>query len=620
MSSLSARSSFVSGCALAAALFGIACWSFPEIGIAEEATTKPDAPPTANEPPAGFVALFNGKDLTGWCGRGHVHPLKFNQLSESEKATRQQAADADLKKHWRVENGELINDGHGVFCTTVQEYGDFELLVDWKMVAPRADSGIYLRGSPQVQIWDPADPGGRKHNAHLGSGGLWNNNPGSPGKDPLVKADRPIGEWNTFRIRLVGDRATVHFNDQLVVDNVVMHNFWDRDAPLYDRGPIQLQTHGGEMRFRNIFLHKIEKQDPGKSPSGDQQAYTQTIPGSEVTFDMVPIPGGEFQIGSPASEAGRKEDEGPQVTVRVEPFWMGKHEITWAEYKEFMKLVNVFEEFDDQGIRQITEENQVDAVTAPSSLYEPSFTFETGDDPDQPAVSMSQYAAKQYTKWLSLLTGTFYRLPTEAEWEYACRAGATTAYSYGDDPAQLTQYAWYYEQAEEDYITSKVGQHKPNKWGLHDMHGNVAEWVLDQYDAGHYAKHAGRTVTAEEFINWPTKLFPRVLRGGSWFTEEPEDCRSAARLPTHDDDWRGNDPNTPMSPWWFASDEGQAVGFRLVRPAKTPPREEWAKYWEADLEQIQEHVDRRIDKEGRGNRGLVDPKLPAAIQQLNKKG
>ena len=567
-------------------------------------------------PPDGFSALFNGKDLSGWCGRSHTHPQKFRQLSEAERDKRQAAANEDLEQHWRVENGELVNDGKGVFCTTVDDYRDFELLLDWKMLEPHTDSGIYLRGCPQVQIWDPNNPKERKHGAHLGSGGLWNNNPGSPGKNPLVKADRPIGQWNTLRILLIGGHATVELNGQKVVDHAVMHNFWDRSVPLYEQGPIQLQTHGGEMRFRNLYLREILEKHPSNLGVDDAKAYSTTIPGTEVTFDMVPIPGGEFRMGSPATEPGHQDDEGPQVKVRIRPYWMGKHEVSWAEYQQFMELCNVFEKFNDKEIRQLTEENQIDAVTAPSKLYEPSFTYETGDDPRQPAISMSQYAAKQYTKWLSLLTGTFYRLPSEAEWEYACRAGTTTPFSFGDNPELLPEFAWYFKQAEEEYVTSEVGQRKPNAWGLYDMHGNVAEWVLDQYEADYYAKFAEKTVDAHELINWPTKLYPRVLRGGSWSTEEPSDLRSAARHQSNDDEWRSYDPNSPQSPWWFASDEGQTVGFRLVRPSVPPPRAEWNKYWDADLETIQRHVDRRIDEEGRGERGMVDPKLPEAIDQL----
>jgi alpha-L-fucosidase len=208
-------------------------------------------------PPAGFVALFNGRDLSGWSGRPHVNPVEFAALDPAEQKNKQPEWDADFAQHWIVEDGEIVNDGHGIYCTTDKDFGDFELLVDWKMVGAGTDSGIYLRGCPQVQIWDPANESQHKNGSQLGSGGLWNNNPGAPGKDPLVKADKPVGEWNTFRIRVVGDRVTVHLNDKLVVDDAVMHNYWHRDMPLYERGPIQLQTHGGEMRFRNVFVREL---------------------------------------------------------------------------------------------------------------------------------------------------------------------------------------------------------------------------------------------------------------------------------------------------------------------------------------------------------------------------
>ena len=329
-------------------------------------------------------------------------------------------------------------------------------------------------------------------------------------------------------------------------------------------------------------------------------------------------------MGTPPEEKGRKADEGPQIQVRVQPFWMGKFEITWAEYKEFMKLCRIFEKFEDKGIRKVTEENRVDAITAPSKLYDPSFTYGSGDDPRQPAVSMSQFAAKQYTKWLSLLTGEFYRLPTEAEWEYACRAGTTTAYSFGDDPSSLTDYAWYYPNSEDQYETSKVGQLKPNAWGLYDMHGNVSEWTLDQYSETYYtqwvdANVSERVIDAGKIIHWPTQLFPRVLRGGSWYTESEAECRSGARRQSDDDEWRYNDPNQPQSPWWFASEEGQTVGFRIVRPQSPPPRKDWGIYWDADLQQIVRDADRRILHKGCGKRGLVGPDLPEAVDQLEAK-
>jgi formylglycine-generating enzyme required for sulfatase activity len=353
------------------------------------------------------------------------------------------------------------------------------------------------------------------------------------------------------------------------------------------------------------------------SSAGAFKAYSRRIPGTEVAFEMVPIPAGSFRLGSPASEAHRGEDEGPQIDVNMPAFWMGKHEVTWAEYRQYMALSEAFEKFNDRGLRQLQDKHAVDAITSPSKLYEPSFTFAPGEGPRQPAVTMSQYAAKQYAKWLSLLTGEFYRLPTEAEWEYACRAGTTTAYNFGDDPSKLGDYAWHYENAEDR--THDVGGKKPNAWGLYDMHGNASEWVLDEYREDWYSTLAGKKpeLSRDAAICWPTKLYPRVLRGGSWLAD-PEVCRTASRRATNDDDLRSYDPNSPQSPWWFASDEAQDIGFRIVRPVEPPPRDQWPKYWDADIPEIQEVADHRIDKEGRGERGKVDAELPAAIKALQK--
>ncbi|QDU63111.1 hypothetical protein Pan216_39860 [Planctomycetes bacterium Pan216] len=210
-----------------------------------------------NVPPKGYSALFNGKDLSGWQGRPHFDPAKWAALSEDERAAKQKEFDEDMKKHWRVENGVLINDGKGVYLTTDKDYGNYELLIDWKMV-PKGDSGVYLRGSPQVQIWDTTQEGGKwKIKADKGSGGLFNNK--TAPSDPLVHADKPIGEWNNFRIKIVDDKVSVWLNDKLVVDDATMENYWDKDrkTPLYETGPIQLQTHGGEMQWKNIFLKPL---------------------------------------------------------------------------------------------------------------------------------------------------------------------------------------------------------------------------------------------------------------------------------------------------------------------------------------------------------------------------
>jgi len=202
-----------------------------------------------NKPPEGFIALFNGKDLTGW--KGLVgNPLTRAKMSPEELAEAQKAADEEMRAHWNVADSILVFDGKGSHLCTVRDYGDFEMYVDWK-IEKEGDSGIYLRGSPQVQIWDPAQ-------WHEGSGGLYNNQK-NPNK-PLVCADNPIGEWNTFYIKMVGERVTVYLNGELVVDDVVMENYWDRNQPIFPKGQIELQSHGSTLCFRNIFIRELPRE------------------------------------------------------------------------------------------------------------------------------------------------------------------------------------------------------------------------------------------------------------------------------------------------------------------------------------------------------------------------
>ena len=211
----------------------------------------------AAEPPAGFTALFNGRDLAGWRGRPHLDPRKEAEGSAEERELRQKQWNDDLAVHWKVLDGVIVSDGQGVFLTTDRDYGDFELLIDWMLPSPCADSGIYLRGIPQVQIWDPGCKRDEKHGADKGSGGLWNNPADAPGKWPLVKADRPIGEWNTTRIVMVGDKVTVELNRQRVVDAAPLNNFFEKGKPLPATGPIQIQTHGAPMHVRNVFMRDL---------------------------------------------------------------------------------------------------------------------------------------------------------------------------------------------------------------------------------------------------------------------------------------------------------------------------------------------------------------------------
>lgn len=237
----------------------------PLLALVAALAPPPATPAVAADPatPAGFTPLFNGRDLAGWHGwdihKKGATPADVDKMTADEKAKAVAAWTADAKKHWTVETGELVNDGYGAYLATDKDYGDVELVLDYKTVA-KADSGIYLRGTPQVQIWDSNqvfDPKNPTRRPHLGSGGLFNNTPGAAGRDPLVIADKPFGEWNHFRIVQVGERTSVWLNGKLVVDHARMENYWKRTDPLRKRGPILLQTHGGEIRWKNLAVREI---------------------------------------------------------------------------------------------------------------------------------------------------------------------------------------------------------------------------------------------------------------------------------------------------------------------------------------------------------------------------
>ncbi len=221
-----------------------------------------------NQPPKNFTALFNGKDLSGWHGLATIDPREFDAKADEARKTLLQDGNADMVKHWRVESGEIVNDGEGVFLVTDGNFRDYEFWIDYKTVAG-ADSGIYLKGTPQIQIWDTTEAGGKWNiGADKGSGGLWNNTAGN-GKDPLVLADKPFGEWNRIRVLQIGERTSVWLNDKSVVDWAILENYWDKSAnrpadqirPLVARGPVQLQTHGGEIRWRNVFVREIKPEE-----------------------------------------------------------------------------------------------------------------------------------------------------------------------------------------------------------------------------------------------------------------------------------------------------------------------------------------------------------------------
>lgn len=296
--------------------------------------------------------------------------------------------------------------------------------------------------------------------------------------------------------------------------------------------------------------------------------YTQEIPGSDASIEMVPVPGGTFMMGSPNNEEGRSEDEGPQHEVKVGSFWMGKYEITWEQYDLFVR-----ERIDNLTSQLPASDGDVeltaDAVSLPTPPYV-DMSFGMGKD-GFPAINMTQYAAVQYAKWLTAKTGHFYRLPTEAEWEYACRAGSETAYHFGNSPEELTDYGWFYENSEYKY--QKIGTKKPNALGLYDMHGNVSEWTMDQYDADYYDKFEG-SVADNPWLR-PVELYPRSVRGGSW-KDDAERLRCAARRGSISR-WKQRDPQLPKSIWWLT--DAEFVGFRLVRPENPPSRDEMEKYW-----------------------------------------
>jgi formylglycine-generating enzyme required for sulfatase activity len=317
------------------------------------------------------------------------------------------------------------------------------------------------------------------------------------------------------------------------------------------------------------------QQSPAAAAAGGAfAAYEQAIGDSGVKFTMLPIQGGTFSMGSPAAEAGRTEHEGPQVEVRVAPFWMGRCEVTWAEYDLWST---------DAARPQA---KKPDGVSRPTPAYM-DMTFGMGRE-GFPAICMSHVAARQYCKWLSDKTGRFHRLPTEAEWEHACRAGAGTAYSFGDDEKQLGEHAWFAGNCERAIEPDappvpayhRVGGKKPNAWGLFDMHGNVAEWVADGWFADALAATRGASPRVDPVLIAPPDSrgrpvrFPHVVRGGSWRDPAPR-LRCAARQAS-EPAWNQRDPQVPKS-WWYLTD-GQHVGFRVVRPVREPTAAERSRF------------------------------------------
>jgi formylglycine-generating enzyme required for sulfatase activity len=332
--------------------------------------------------------------------------------------------------------------------------------------------------------------------------------------------------------------------------------------------PMDLTT----LDENDLRIHALIVANLDVTEAASMKSYTNTIPGTKVNYAMVPIPGGEFVMGSPDNEAGREADESPQHKVRVEPFWMGQHEVTWDEFELFM-YTDEERKFKDTIKTDPAIDRVSDAVSRPTRPYV-EMSFGMGRY-GYPAISMTQHGANKYCQWLSAKTGHFYRLPTEAEWEYACRAGTTTAYYYGDDPTQIGQYGWFEDNG--DFKYQKVGRKKPNAWGLYDMHGNVWEWCLDQYTEDY---SMWKEPVAVNPWNRATEPYPHVTRGGSY--DDPSSrLRSAARKGSSRA-WKMQDPQLPKSVWWLS--DAPWVGFRLVRPLKVPSADELTKYWTSGVE------------------------------------
>lgn len=316
------------------------------------------------------------------------------------------------------------------------------------------------------------------------------------------------------------------------------------------------------MKIRTIHILLAFMVTFGSTHAQQESDYTQDLPGVDVSLDMITIPSGTFYMGSEEGEPGRNTDEGPIREIKVEGFWMSKFEVTWELYNLFIeRAIDDLENWSKANEIQL----KADAVSGATTPYV-DMSLGMGRDANYPAVNVTQLAASSFCQWLSAVTGRFYRLPTEAEWEYAARAGSEGPYHFGSDPAKLGAYAWFKQNSEGSYHA--VGGKKPNPWGLYDMYGNVAEWTLDQY---HENGYEDTRLPFEPVV----KEYPVVVRGGS-FKDGSEGMRSASRMAS-DPIWKQRDPQFPRSKWWF-TDAG-FVGFRVVRPKKLPDPNELKEYW-----------------------------------------
>ncbi|GEP43817.1 SUMF1/EgtB/PvdO family nonheme iron enzyme [Brevifollis gellanilyticus] len=348
---------------------------------------------------------------------------------------------------------------------------------------------------------------------------------------------------------------------------------WPDDVTLKAKEKGAVATNNPDTLELVKKIHALIVQTSKEKAEGEMKSYDSKVPSTGAAYSMVAIKGGEFTMGTPEGEAGRIEDEGPQVKKNIKPFWIGKYEITWDEYEPYQLTSEGRNKDGSRKVWAPTDKPET-LISQPTPPYQP-MDFGMGRN-GFPAICMTQHAANKYCQWLSAQTGHFYRLPTEAEWEYAARAGTKTAYFFGDDAAQLKDYAWFFENAP-NFQYSVVGKKKPNPWGLYDIYGNVCEWTLDQYSDGTYKSWAADAATGSLGNTWIKSKtpYPHVARGGH-YDDDPEMLRSGARRAS-EPGWKQQDPQLPKSIWYLT--DATWLGFRIVRPLEIPTVEEMYSAW-----------------------------------------
>lgn len=330
--------------------------------------------------------------------------------------------------------------------------------------------------------------------------------------------------------------------------------------------------------------------------------FTMRIPGSDIDFEMVPVPAKH----QPSS---------------LEPFWICKYEVSWEEFRVFMDEYRVFRELARDRKRVVNETNEIDAVTTPTLIYDPESRFgytnaKEYDGKRSPATTMSRYSARQYSKWLSLISGRQFRLPTEREWEHACLAGANSEYSFGNDEKIAKRFACF-DEAETRDGPMPCGSKEPNAWGIHDMHGNAAEWVLIKRNLrDHFQLRKEATIEPNTAALDAKSMKQMVFKGGD-FTKPLSQCRATIRESATDALWE-DDPGFPVSPYWACSVDATRIGFRLIMPLKRESREMMEQYWGPDSALLDIDIKSTIE-EGRTPQLIVDPKLPPLSQKIKKR-